>query len=692
MSENSRGTVRVEPGRKRVRTYLNGELVADTRTPFLVWEHPYYPTYYLPAADVRAALIDADETEHSPSRGDAEILHVKVATATAERAARRYPDSPLEQLRSLVRIDWNAMTEWLEEDDLNSPQTIQPDTLEVSGGVVPAPLVSRLADLGRLPRREAGPMRALGAVRLSNLTDETTSPARQREQITGYAGIHGHTVIHITEDLDVSGATSPFDRDDLGPWLTDPEKIKLWDCLIVAKLDRLTRSLRDFDDFREWCDQHGKTFMSVSESIDLTTPTGRMFANLLAMFAQFQRERTAELRAEAADTIRKAGRWGGGVVPFGYEAYKDGAAWYLRTCDDTCPLGLNLAAETAAMAGEVIKGIPVQQIVAGLNERGVPTSSDAQRMHAAYVRALADGQTPGEAQAIALAAGKGKRWGVTTILLHLKSESAMGYVLHYKKGEPPRKVYVDGVPLKREPLIDPETWEAVQAALEGRSAPWNRAGRRSSLITGIGFCTYCGAALRGDRTVKYPGKGIKRNVRHDGATFNHYYKCANMRDRAACPHSLSIPMDKLDAAVDAALAARFGSEPFRARVEKPGRSSRRQIDKVERAIRELDFDDPQFITRQSELLAERARLQKMPFIPAEVAVEADGRTVAEAWMAMDKDTKRRYLASRGIKVYAFQPAGGGDPVCQLEGGTWRDAAALGGISADEFLAAEAAGA
>ncbi len=117
MPEGSRGSVRVEPGRKRVRAYLNGELVADTRTPFLVWEHPYYPTYYVPAPDVRAALIDADVTEHSPSRGDGEILHVKVATATAERAALRYPASPIEQLRDLVRIDWNAMTEWLEEDE-----------------------------------------------------------------------------------------------------------------------------------------------------------------------------------------------------------------------------------------------------------------------------------------------------------------------------------------------------------------------------------------------------------------------------------------------------------------------------------------------------------------------------------------------------------------------------------------------
>jgi uncharacterized protein (DUF427 family) len=117
MSESSRGSVRVEQGQKRVRVYYSGDLVADTRTPFLVWERPSYPTYYLPASDVCASLIPAGETEHSPSRGDGEVLHVKVATATAERAALRYPDSPLEQLRGLVRFDWNAMTEWLEEDE-----------------------------------------------------------------------------------------------------------------------------------------------------------------------------------------------------------------------------------------------------------------------------------------------------------------------------------------------------------------------------------------------------------------------------------------------------------------------------------------------------------------------------------------------------------------------------------------------
>jgi uncharacterized protein (DUF427 family) len=117
MNDNARGTVRVEQGAKRVRVYLAGRLVADTRRPFLVWEVPYYPAYYLPLADVVAELEPIGKTEHSPSRGDAQIFDVRVEGATAESAAKRYPDSPIEQLRDLVRFDWNAMDEWLEEDE-----------------------------------------------------------------------------------------------------------------------------------------------------------------------------------------------------------------------------------------------------------------------------------------------------------------------------------------------------------------------------------------------------------------------------------------------------------------------------------------------------------------------------------------------------------------------------------------------
>jgi uncharacterized protein (DUF427 family) len=69
------------------------------------------PTYYIPAGDVRAELVPAGQTEHSPSRGDGQVYHIKVAGAAADEAALRYPDSPIESLRDLVRLDWKSMSE-----------------------------------------------------------------------------------------------------------------------------------------------------------------------------------------------------------------------------------------------------------------------------------------------------------------------------------------------------------------------------------------------------------------------------------------------------------------------------------------------------------------------------------------------------------------------------------------------------
>jgi uncharacterized protein (DUF427 family) len=109
--------IRVEHSRKRVRILLAGELVADTTAPLLVWEVPYYPTYYIPAADVVAKLIPAGTDVHE-RLGEAEVLTVEVpGGASADRAARRYRASPARQLTDAIRFEWNAMSEWLEEDE-----------------------------------------------------------------------------------------------------------------------------------------------------------------------------------------------------------------------------------------------------------------------------------------------------------------------------------------------------------------------------------------------------------------------------------------------------------------------------------------------------------------------------------------------------------------------------------------------
>src|SRR5262249_1977145 len=117
MSE-TRERVHIENGPKRVRTYFGGKLIADTKRVKLVWEVPYYPAYYFPREDVRMELPTTNgHTQNSPSRGVAYNFALRVGEREVADAAWRYPESPVEALRDLIRFDWNAMEGWFEEDE-----------------------------------------------------------------------------------------------------------------------------------------------------------------------------------------------------------------------------------------------------------------------------------------------------------------------------------------------------------------------------------------------------------------------------------------------------------------------------------------------------------------------------------------------------------------------------------------------
>jgi len=118
MNSVSRGPVLVEQGEKRIRAVVAGRVVADTVRPLLVWEVPYYPTYYFPRDDVRLEfLAETGRIAHSPSRGDAELWTIRVAQREVVDGAQEYADSPIEALRGHVRLDWQAIDAWFEEDE-----------------------------------------------------------------------------------------------------------------------------------------------------------------------------------------------------------------------------------------------------------------------------------------------------------------------------------------------------------------------------------------------------------------------------------------------------------------------------------------------------------------------------------------------------------------------------------------------
>ena len=114
MSE--RGRNKVEKAGKRVRTMLGGEVLADSHRVLMVWEVPYYPTYYFPEDDVNMdSLVDSGETKKSPSRGVATLYDVKAGGKQGK--AYGYADPEIDQLAGHVSFAWGTMDHWFEEDE-----------------------------------------------------------------------------------------------------------------------------------------------------------------------------------------------------------------------------------------------------------------------------------------------------------------------------------------------------------------------------------------------------------------------------------------------------------------------------------------------------------------------------------------------------------------------------------------------
>ena len=106
---------RVEPSPRRVRGFLDGELVFDTTAARYVWEVPYYPQYYVPLADVRAEALRDEDHPQSVQFGPSRLFSV-VGRSTIHDSAARVFDHGDGPFAGLVRFDWAALS-WFEEDE-----------------------------------------------------------------------------------------------------------------------------------------------------------------------------------------------------------------------------------------------------------------------------------------------------------------------------------------------------------------------------------------------------------------------------------------------------------------------------------------------------------------------------------------------------------------------------------------------
>src|SRR5690242_8383172 len=124
------------------------------------------------------------------------------------------------------------------------------------------------------------------------------------------------TLAENYNDGGFSGAS--LDRPALKQLLADIQARKI-DCVVVYKVDRLSRSLLDFACLLSLFEKRGVSFVSVTQEFNTTTSMGRLTLNILLSFAQFEREIVSERTRDKISAARRKGKWAGGTPVLGYD-------------------------------------------------------------------------------------------------------------------------------------------------------------------------------------------------------------------------------------------------------------------------------------------------------------------------------------------------------------------------------------
>lgn len=202
--------------------------------------------------------------------------------------------------------------------------------------------------------------------------------------------------------------------------------------------------------------------------------------------------------------------------------------------------------------------------------------------------------------------------------------------------------------LRFEPILDQVTFKRLQARLEATRAKPARGATAEApaLLAGVIHCAWCGRVMY--RRSMY-------NVRKDGSKqYNLYYRCdGSLRDRSTCKNM--IPLKEADDWVSSWFAGTIGHLELTERMVIPGHNHEDEIAEVAAEIRDLDLDDPDYLVKQSALMAERKRLKELPAAPSEIVERPTGVTVGQHWGGLDTAGRRAWLLDRQVKVMAYRP-------------------------------------
>jgi len=299
-----------------------------------------------------------------------------------------------------------------------------------------------------------------------------------------------------------------MDRPALERLLQDVENHRV-DCVVVYKVDRLSRSLLDFAKIIEAFDRNGVSFVSVTQQFNTSTSMGRLILNVLLSFAQFEREIIGERIRDKVAAAKRKGKFTGGTPPLGYDV-------------DPEKTRLIVNLDEARLVRHIFKrfaeiGSPLT-VADELNKKGMTTKAWMTKKGTFR---------------------EGKPWNKMHIHRVLYNRTYLGEVIHKDK------TYPGG----HEAIVTRELWERAHVVIENnkRHRSQHVRAKAPALLKGIIRCGAC------DRAMSPVSTGTAhKNYR--------YYTCgrASKTGHSNCPVR-SVPAGDIEGAVIQQLRAIFKS-------------------------------------------------------------------------------------------------------------------------------------
>lgn len=483
------------------------------------------------------------------------------------------------------------------------------------------------------------PERWVLAARLSRVSKKERELARsggviidgiytQDQKGAEWAASEGKEIVHVTRDRNISGAMPPWERPELGPWLTDPAKIVQYDGIVAYEIGRLSREYYDVGWLRKWAEQNGKKLYVIKER--LRWPDGRdgMLWAVEAERAYQERKDLIEKVVRELTALKNAGKLTG-RPPFGYTS--DGAKHDRRLVPTD--LGRKYI---PLIFGYCKQGWSLRKIALWLTAEGVLPPLGGDWTTTTLAKILRNPVYKGHRCEYAL---------VPPDDVQLENEQIVRYLYGGHWVQTARWMY--GRTIHRcEPLVGATLWKDANESLSSRPKRGHSDPENQAMLSGALDCPEC---------TDSPMYRLKGGAASKSGREYFYYHCNGRGvQRRSCGNTVTLEL--VDEAVNEIMERTFRIPVMEKQIIKGNRAE------LENRLEEIRFELQQLAAarlpwaeedaRRAELRAEYDRVDNAKEIEDEVRLVKTSDTYYDLWDKLPDCDRGAWLTEHGFRVTA----------------------------------------